>query len=317
MERTTLGRTGIEVSRLCIGCWQAAGWTSSDDDRFVATVRHALDEGLTFLDTAAGYGDGHSEELVARAISGRRDGVVLATKFAHTDSQPDAVRQSLEASLRRLRTDYVDLFQQHWPPPDIPLAETLGALERLKEEGKIRAIGVSNWMEPEWAELADPTRVDSVQPCYSLLWRSIEPHVLPLCRAHDIAILPYSPLCQGVLTGRFTAVDDIPRDMRQANHQLQPAMFPRVREVVQAVEDVGRTYGKTAGQTALRWLLDQEGVTAPIVGASRPEQVDENLGALDWRLDRADWLRLADISWPLSAELGPHDTLWDWHPREV
>jgi len=317
MERTTLGRTSIEITRLCIGCWQAAGWMSSDDDRFVATVRHALDAGLTFLDTAAGYGDGHSEELVARAIAGRRDGVVLATKFAHTDSRPAAVRQSLEASLRRLRTDYVDLFQQHWPPPDIPLAETLGALERLKEEGKIRAIGVSNWMEPEWAELADPTRVDSVQPCYSLLWRSIEPHVLPLCRAHDIAVLPYSPLCQGVLAGRFADAADIPRDMRQANHQLQPGMFPRVREVVQAVEDVGRTYGKTAGQTALRWLLDQEGVTAPIVGASRPEQVDENLGALDWRLDRADWQRLADLSWPLSAELGPHDTLWDSHPREA
>ncbi len=217
-------------------------------------MRHALDEGLTFLDTAAGYGDGHSEELVARAISGRRDGVVLATKFAHTDSRPDAVRQSLEASLRRLRTDYVDLFQQHWPPPDIPLAETLGALERLKEEGKIRAIGVSNWMEPEWAELADPACVDSLQPCYSLLWRPIEPHVLPLCRAHDIAVLPYSPLCQGVLAGRFTAAADIPQDMRQANHQLQPAVFPRVREVVHAVEDVGRTYGKTAGQTALLHL---------------------------------------------------------------
>jgi myo-inositol catabolism protein IolS len=126
--------------------------------------------GLNFLDTAAAYGDGYSEELVSDAIARRRDQVVIASKFNFNQSHPNGVRLSLEQSLRRLRTDYVDLFQQHWPSPDIPLADTIGELERLKEEGKIRAIGVSNWMEPEWKEMGDPSRVDALQPAYNLLW---------------------------------------------------------------------------------------------------------------------------------------------------
>ncbi len=210
MERTTLGRTGIEVSRLCIGCMQAWGWASSDDRRFVATVRHALDMGLNFLDTAPAYGGGHSEEPVSQAIAGRRDQMVIATKFNFDQSRPKDVRHSLEQSLRRLHTDYIDVFQQHWPSPDVPLADTIGVLECLKEEGKIRVIGVSNWMEPEWEELGDPSRVDSLQPCYNLLWRSIEANVLPLCRRYNIAVLPYSPLCQGVLARRFKRLADIP-----------------------------------------------------------------------------------------------------------
>jgi myo-inositol catabolism protein IolS len=154
MERTRLGRTGIEVSRLCIGCLQVSGWASSDEVRFVDTICHALAMGLNFLDTAAAYGDGYSEELVSKAIAGRRHQVIIATKFDFSQSHPKGVRHSLEQSLRRLCTDYIDVLQQHWPSLDIPLAETIGELERLKEEGKIRAIGLSNWMELEWEELA-------------------------------------------------------------------------------------------------------------------------------------------------------------------
>lgn len=315
METSTLGRTGIEVSRLAIGCLQAAGWASADEAQFIATLRHGLDLGLSFLDTAAAYGDGRSEELVARAIAARRHQVVIATKFNFLDSRPADVRRSLEGSLRRLRTDYVDLFQQHWPSPDVPLAETIGELERLKDEGKIRAIGVSNWMEPEWEELGDPARVDALQPCYNLVWRSIEPSVLPLCRSYEIAVLPYSPLCQGALAGRLKSPTQVPDDMRRQNHRLQPEALPRTLEVVRALEEVAAAYGKTPAQTALRWLLDQPGITAAIVGASRPDQLDENLGAMGWRLQPADWQRLAAVSWPLSANLGPHDSLWGWHSR--
>jgi aryl-alcohol dehydrogenase-like predicted oxidoreductase len=318
METTNLGPTGIQVSRLCIGCMQAWGWASSDDTRFVATVRHALDMGLNFLDTAPAYGNGHSEELVARAIAGRRHQVVIATKFNFDRIHPEDIRLSLEQSLRRLRTDYIDVFQQHWPSPDIPVADTVGELERLKEAGKIRAIGVSNWMEPEWQELGNSSRVESLQPCHNLLWRSIEPYVLPLCRQHNIAVIPYSPLCQGVLTGRFKRLTDLPTvqsDPRLQNCRLQPDIFPSVLEVVKAVGAVAAKYGKTPAQTALRWLLDQDGITATIVGASSPEQVMENLAALDWRLEPIDWQWLSDISWPLSAELSPLDTLWGWHPK--
>jgi len=317
METTQLGRTGIEVSRICIGCWQAAGWATSDDERFVATVRHALDSGLNFLDTAVAYGRGHSEDLVAKAVEGRRRQVVIATKFAHPSSRPDGVRKALEEALARLKTDYIDLFQQHWPPKDIPLADTIGALEKLKEEGKIRAIGVSNWMEPEWAEIDEPSRVDCLQPNYSLLWRSIEKSVLPLCREHGIAVITYSSLCQGILAGKFKSLDGIPQDPRAHNRRLRPETWPQVLEVLDVLQEVARKRGKTMGQTAVRWLLDQDGVTAAIVGASRPDQVDENLGALGWTLDPADRQRLADVSWPLSQDLQPHDTLWNWHPRKT
>ena len=315
METTTLGRTGIEVSRICMGCWQAAGWATSDDDRFVRTIQHGLDLGLTFLDTAVGYGRGHSEELVGKAIAGRREQVVVATKFSHPSSRPDGVVTACEEALVRLGTDYIDLFQQHWPPPDIPLADTIGALERLKEQGKIRAIGVSNWMEPEWGEIGDPSRIECLQPNYSLLWRSIERSVLTLCRRHDIGIITYSSLCQGILTGRWRTLENIPEDSRSHNRRLTPEEFPQVLEVLDVLEEVAAKHGKTLAQTAIRWVLDQEGITAAIVGASRPEQVDQNVGALGWRLDPADWQRLADVSLPLSADLGPHDTLWNWHPK--
>ena len=315
METVELGRTGITVSRLCMGCWQAAGgnWASADDERFIRTVRHGLDAGLNFLDTAVGYGRGHSEEMVGQAVAGRRDRVVIATKFGH--GAPERVVKALDDALGRIGTDYIDLFQYHWPQPGVPLADTIGALERLREQGKIRAIGVSNWMEPEWDDIDDPSRVDTLQPCYSLLWRSIEPRVLPLCRRHQIAIIPYSPLCQGILAGRFRSLDDVPDDIRQSNQRLKPECFEQVQAVVDALEQIARKHDRTLAQTALRWLLDQDGVTAPIVGASRPEQVDDNLGALGWQLEPADRRHLSEVSWPLSADLKPYDTLWNWHPK--
>ncbi|MFP4057321.1 MAG: aldo/keto reductase [Candidatus Brocadiia bacterium] len=315
METTSLGRTGIEVSRICMGCWQAAGWETSDDERFVATLRHGLDLGLNFLDTAVGYGRGHSEELVGQAIAGRRQQVVVATKFSHPSSRPADVRKACEDALGRLGTDYIDLFQQHWPPRDIPLADTIGTLDQLKEEGKVRAIGVSNWMEPEWEEIDDPARVDCLQPNHSLLWRSIEPRVLPLCREHGIAVITYSSLCQGILAGKWRSLAGIPADSRSKNRRLTPTEFPQVQKVLDALEEVAGRYEKTMAQTAIRWLLDQEGITAAIVGASRPEQVERNIQALDWSLQPEDWQRLADVSWPLSKDLQPHDTMWGWHPR--
>lgn len=313
METTKLGRTDIDVSRLCIGCWQAAGWATSDSERFIRTVRHALDQGLNVLDTAAAYGAGHSEVLVGKAVAGRRDEVVIATKFSSQSSRPEDIRRELNASLKRLNTDYIDLYQQHWPAKDVPLDDTIGELERLKQAGMIRAVGVSNWMPPQWQQLDDPRRIDCLQPCYNLLFRTIEPNVLPLCRKHGIAVIPYSSLCQGMLTGRFKRVEDIPNDPgdpRRRNRRFRHNGFSQALTVVNVLEHIAAKYDKTPAQTALRWLLDQDGVTAPIVGASDPEQVDANLGAFGWRLDPADHRQLAEVSWPLSAALDPTDTLW-------
>ena len=214
-----------------------------------------------------------------------------------------------------MNTDYVDLYQQHWPPKEPPLADTIGEMEEMKKEGKIRAIGVSNWMEPEWDVIDDPSRVECLQPNHSLLWRSIEKSVLPLCEKNDIATLTYSTLCQGILAGKFKDLNDIPEDSRKSNQRLTPEVWPQVQEVLKALQEVAEKYGRTMAQTAIRWNLDQPGITCAIVGASRPDQVDKNLGALDWKLEQEDWQKLADVSWPLSEGLKPHDTLWNWHPR--
>ena len=258
METVFLGRTGIGVPRLCVGGWQAAGWQSSSDKTFTSMLEYALERGLYFIDTAPAYGKGRSEELIGKVIKGRRDKVVLATKFFFNESTPTRMRSALEGSLRRLGTDYIDLYQQHWPPKTPPLMETLTELERLKSEGKIRAIGVSNWMEPEWSEVDDPARVECLQPCYSLLWRVVEREVLPLCRRYNIAVIPYSPLCQGILAGRFKDLKDVPSapsDPRRQNIRLRPENIDATRRVVLVLEEVAVRYGKTPAQCALRWLL--------------------------------------------------------------
>lgn len=314
MEMTALGRTGISVSRLCLGTWQASGWTNSNDEMFDRVVRYGLDHGVTFIDTAPAYGDGHSERLVGRAISGRRHSVILATKFHHTTSRPDQIEAALEQSLRNLGTDYVDLYQQHWPPRNPPLEETIGALERLKERGLIRAIGVSNWMEPEWSEISDPSRIEVLQPCFSLLWRSIESTVLPLMRRHDIGVIAYSPLAQGILTGKISP-ETIPADWRAKNRLLSPERFPLVQPILEELAAVARDLGRTPAEVALRWALDTPGITSIIVGATSMEQLERNLGTFGWSLPPDRRARLDAVSAPLSAGLDPHDTLWGWHPR--
>lgn len=314
MERTQLGRTSLMVSRLCLGTWQAAGWITSDDVTFERVIRYALDRGVNFIDTAPAYGDGHSERLVGRAIAGRRHEVILATKFHHTMSRPEQIEAALQQSLKNLGTDYLDLYQQHWPPRNPPLEETIGALERLKDRGVIRAIGVSNWMEPEWNEIENPARVDVLQPCFSLLWRSIEPQVLPLMQRHQIGVIAYSPLAQGILTGRFTPAST-PSDWRAKNRLLTPELFPRVEPVVSELTLVARHLGRTPAEVALRWVLDTPGITAAIVGASSIDQAESNLGALGWSMPAELRTRLDAASAPLLAGLEPHDTLWGWHPR--
>lgn len=315
IEYTNLGRTDIEVSRICFGGWQASGWSSSDDQTFIDTLSYAMDNGINFVDTAEGYGNGHSEKLIAQAIRGRRDKVVVASKFSHTNSSAPKISQALERSLRNLQTDYIDLYQQHWPPKSPALDDTINELEKLKQSGKIRAIGVSNWTEPEWQEISNPARIESLQPCYSLLWRGIESKVLPLCLEHNIAILPYSPLCQGLLAGRFKSLDDVPSDHRKNNILLSAKYFPLVSKVVQELENCAKRCDKSTAQTALRWLLDRPGVTAAITGCSSRKQVDENLGVFGWSLPSAEIESLDKAGAELATSFGPHQSLWNWHPR--
>jgi len=316
MEYTNLGRLDIEVSRICFGCWQAHGWDKSDDQDFTRLVREALDGGINFFDTAEAYGNGHSEKLLGVALLGVRDKAVIASKFPFHKAKPNQIRAALESSLRNLKTDYLDLYQQHWPPKSPPLDDSIAELEKLRDEGKIRAVGVSNWMEPEWEEFGEPKRIESLQPCYSLLWRSIERTVLPICKKHNIAVIPYSPLCQGVLAGRFRSLDSIPNDPRRQNRLLKEDTFPQVQKVLEVLDQISLRESRPISAVALRWILDKEEIASVIVGVTSSQQLGENFKALGWKLDPHDKSALDEISWPLSKDLKPHDSLWNWHPRE-
>ena len=315
MEYTRLSKADITISKIAFGGWQASGWESSDDKRFVQVLEAGIERGITLIDTAEAYGKGHSENLIAKAIACKRDKLILASKFSPQNSKPEAIRETLHEILKRLETDYLDIYQQHWPPKEPPLAESIAELEKLKDEGKIRAIGVSNWHEPEWDEFNKPELIDTLQPCYSLLWRNIEPKVLPLCEENKIGVLAYSPLCQGILCGRFSSLDQIPNDPRKHNVMLREDTLPQVKKVLEALTLVSERNGKTLAQTALRWLLDKAEVSATLVGVSSVSQLDENLGALGWSLSTNDMALLDKASQPLISRFKPHQTLWKWHPK--
>lgn len=313
MEHLPLGRTGIMVSRLGFGSW----YTGSDRE-FLATLEHALASGITLIDTAESYGQGRAEQLIGRATKHKRDQFVIASKFNHTHSTPRSLRNALEKSLRRLNTDYLDIYYQHWPPRHPSLSKTLAELAKLKQQGKIRAIGVSNWMEPEWQEVEDLSAIDCFQPCYNLLWRSIERRILPLCRQHNVAVIPYSPLCRGLLAQNTnTLTNNQSRAPQITNRCFTEKYQAQLTQTQQLLSQLAKRYQRSPAQVALRWILEQDGIVAPILGASQPNQIDDSLAALQWRLCSTDLQQLDQTSAPLSASLQPHDTLWGWHSRKT
>jgi aryl-alcohol dehydrogenase-like predicted oxidoreductase len=315
MEYREITRPGLIVSALAIGSWQACGWVNSDQKSFTNLLAQALDSGINLIDTAEGYANGASESLIARAIKGKREKLLLSTKFSFNHSKPDQIRKSLEKSLRRLRTDYIDIYQQHWPPKSPPLEQTIEALVGLRQEGKIRALGVSNWMEPEWNEYTSHAHIDTVQNCYNLLWRPIERRVIKICQSNQISLMAYSPLCQGVLAGVYDDRSAIPKDSRSKNIFLSENLFEKTKSLLKKLRLVAEKYDKTPAQAALRWLLQAKGVTTVLLGLSRQEQLIENLGALGWEMSKADWEYLSELTRSISLNFDPHQSLWGWHPR--
>lgn len=315
MEYVKLGKSDLVVSRLCVGTWQATGWAGSDPIKFNQIIRKALDLGINFFDTAESYGDGVAEEQLSKALQRERQSVFIATKFSHKNATPEKARKALEGSLLRLKTDYIDLYQYHWPSPTVPLKETIEVMKLFKKEGKIRAIGVSNWNEPEWDEFDDTSDIDTLQNCYSLLWRGIEKRVLPFSRSQGMTVLAYSPLAQGILADQFSENDNLPKDPRRQNKLLSPEIFPKTKAILTEIRNVSQILGKPMNQIALRWLLDQVGVGVAIVGGTKSEQLESNFGALGWKLDPKDHQRLSEVTIEFSAKQEPHDTLWGWHSR--
>ncbi len=314
MEYRRLGRTGLMVSELCLGTMTFGRELDEEGSREI--IARFLEAGGNFIDTADVYETGLSEEITGRAIRDVRDDVVLATKvrFPMGDGPNDVglsrkhVVSGCEASLRRLGTDYVDLYQVHAWDAAAPLAETLSALTDLVHQGKVRYIGVSNFTGWQLmkalsvSELRGFERFVSLQPQYSLVERNIEREVLPACREEGLGVIPWSPLGGGFLSGKYRRGEEPPEGSRiaGASDGMEEAWARRATErnwrTLDVLDEVSEETGKSYAQIALNWLLRQEGVTAPIIGARRLEQLEDNLGASGWELGEEQVARLSEAS---------------------
>ncbi len=298
MEYTILGASDLRASKISLGTWQfgteAWGFGVDFTERdALATVDRALELGLNFIDTAEVYGDGRSEELVGRAIEGKRDKVIIAIKVSGGHLRAHDLVRACEGSLRRLGVETIDLYQVHWPNAYVPLEETMAALDKLIEQGKVRYVGVSNFPAPllKEAQRHFKHKIVSNQVRYNLLQRDIEKELLPYCQGQRIAVIAYSPLAQGLLTGKYDE-KNLPDDkVREHNPLFRGENLKRALEVVSALKEIGAAHGKTPAQVALRWLIEQEDVVA-IPGAKRPEQVEANASALGWSLAPQEVARL-------------------------
>jgi len=307
MQRIPLGDSGLEISRVGLGC-QAMGAEPTcgpvDDNESIATIQTALDLGINLIDTSPYQGEGHCEELIGKAIQSRRDDVVISTKCGLSrgldDSLPkrclarDAVLRDCEASLRRLRVETIDLYQCHWPDPETPISETMEALERLREQGKIRAVGLCNYGCQRLAEARAAGTVHACQMPLSMVARQVTEDLLPYCQEYRLGALAYSPLCKGLLTGKFDQ-DTRFNDLRRQDPEFQGDRWARNLAVVAKLGPIAQHYGQSVGQLALNWTCHYPGVTGVIVGAKRPSQIRESAGALGWRIQPADLDRIGEI----------------------
>jgi aryl-alcohol dehydrogenase-like predicted oxidoreductase len=309
MQRRPLGDSGFEVSPLALGTWamggHAATWGIVDDRESIAAIHQALDAGINLIDTAPIYGLGHSEEVVGKAIQSRRDEVVLATKcgllFPKSDKDlpprclsRDSIFRECESSLRRLRTDVIDLYPCHWPDPETPIEETMSALTTLWEQGKIRAIGVSNFGCEQMTTARQYGPIHTAQPPFSMLRRRAAEDLIPYCIEHRIGVLPYGPLAKGLLTGKFDPESNF-EDIRASDPEFIGERFTHNLRIVEELRNIAAGYERTVAQLALNWTAHQPGITAPIFGAKRPSQVLENVGAIGWMIHEDDCARIDTI----------------------
>jgi aryl-alcohol dehydrogenase-like predicted oxidoreductase len=314
VPKRRLGRNGPEVSAIGLGCMGMSEFYGSgnDDQESIATIHHALDRGVTFLDTSDTYGVGRNEELVGRAIKGRRNEVFLATKFGFVRGpngeqlgirgDPEYVRSACEASLKRLQVEVIDLYYQHRVDPNVPIEDTVGAMARLKDEGKIRYLGLSE-AAPRTIRAAYATSpITAVQSELSLWSRDAEAEVLPTVRDLGIGFVAYSPLGRGFLTGQIKSPDDFAEDdFRRTNPRFQGDNFDKNIQLVREVEKMAREKGCTTAQLALAWVLAQGEDILPIPGTRHVRYLDENIGALDVKLTPEDMKRLDEILPPGAA----------------
>jgi aryl-alcohol dehydrogenase-like predicted oxidoreductase len=298
-EFVTIPKTQLKVSRVALGTWAMGGWMwgGTDQRESVATIHAALDQGINLVDTAPVYGFGVSEEIVGAALQGRRNQAVIATKTGlewhdgkvYRNATRPRILREIDDSLRRLRTDYIDIYQVHWPDPLVPIEETAEAMRSLYEQGKIRAIGVSNFSVEQMVRFREVAPLHVLQPPYNLFERAIERNILPYCRANDIATLGYGALCRGLLSGRIrpnTSFDG--DDLRRVDPKFQPPRLGQYLEAVRQLDELAqRRFQRRVIHLAVRWMLDQ-GISVALWGGRRPDQVEAAAGVAGWSLSDAE-----------------------------
>ena len=305
-----LGNSDLQLTPIGFGAWAIGGgdwefaWGAQDDSESARTIEHALDSGINWIDTAAIYGLGHSEEVVGRALKGRAQKPYVFTKCSmrwHDDRsiyrslKRASLEEELDNSIRRLGVDVIDLYQIHWPMPDDEIEEGWETLARFQEQGKVRYIGVSNFNIAQMKRVQKVAPITSLQPPYSLLRRDIEEEILPFCREHNIGVINYSPMVSGLLTGKMTVerVQNLPQDdWRRRNQNFQPPKLERNLALADLLKEIGQSHGVAAGVVAIAWTLRNPAITAAIVGARRPDQVDGTLPAATFRLSEAEAARI-------------------------
>ncbi len=319
MEKRSLGTSDIKITPILMGTWQAGkkAWVGIEDAETIKAIRAAFDVGITTIDTAEVYGEGHSERIVAQALSDVRDRVVYATKVFANHLKYEQVMVACERSLKNLNTDYIDLYQIHWPAGKfnteiVPIAETMSALNELKQQGKIRAIGVSNFSRSQLAEAAQYSRIDSLQPPYSLFWRWVENDAMPDCIENNISILAYSPLAQGLLTGKFGVGHKFdPADNRAKNKLFQGENYERAQKALDQLRPIAERHQASLASLAIAWLIAQPQTNA-IVGARNAEQAAANAKAADIQLSPDELQEIDAIGRIVTDHLDENPVMWNF-----
>ncbi len=322
MKYRTLGSSGLEVSVMAFGAWQIgdpAYWGPEPEADAQAAVDAAIDVGINLFDTAELYGNGASEEALGRALGAKRDSVLIASKARCEYCAPQQLRAACEQSLQRLGTDRIDLYQIHWPSREVPFEDTFGELARLREEGKIRAIGVSNFGHLDLDTWVACGECASDQLGYNILFRVIEQEIVPACQQHNVGILVYMPLFQGILSGRWESVEAIPPKRRRMRHFAstregtrhgEPGCEALLLDALDQLRGVASELDIPMATVVLAWTMAQPAITSVIVGARNPRQLIRNTDASDLELDAATLARLNDITDPLKRHFGSNADMW-------
>jgi len=319
MKLRQLGTSEIQISPILMGTWQAGKqmWVGIDDAESIQALRAAFDSGINTIDTAEVYGNGHAERIIARALGDIRHEVVYASKVFANHLAYDQVVKACHRSLKNLATDYIDLYQIHWPAgtfnsPEVPIEETMGAMNTLRRQGKIRAIGVSNFSGRQLEEAARYGRIESLQPPYSLFWRHVEKDAMPFCREHQITILSYSSLAQGLLTGRFGPDHKFAKgDNRAKNRLFQGETFERAQLALARLREIAQKAGVSMAQLALAWLIHQPR-TCAIAGARNAEQARHNAAADDVVLSDTILAEIDAAGRIVTDKLDDNPVMWQW-----